>query len=364
MNQATQDEKGFLFFLNYQDLKGDCTQQILNNKFNLASTRLQIQPALKAALSISKRSHAISLLTDTFSLIEDLGNPRACIFSKIGNDHPTPQNTSITISLAIAARMKARGIPIVTLYSDNHISNNTWAGNLYRDILTLSDSIIYPSLGLQKQANLAIKINAQEHIIEDLCCIEEKDFKRIRANETIKVIWFGHSSNLKYLIKHLPDLLKTETQQKIQLSILTSRQLLKQLKSLLLQIPTPKNWDYRLIGWENFNQPAQLQSELSDAHICWIPSDHTDRRKAGASHNRLVDAVNAGCITIASPLPSYKELADVALIGYDYASKMLEAINSNTLLIDKFNKNRKTTLSRFQPQNNEKKWTEILKLIG
>ena len=40
--------------------------------------------------------------------------------------------------------------------------------------------------------------------------------------------------------------------------------------------------------------------------------------KAGVSHNRLVDSIHGGWVTIPSPIKSYLELSDLALLADNF----------------------------------------------
>ena len=71
----------------------------------------------------------------------------------------------------------------------------------------------------------------------------------------------------------------------------------------------------------------QLAQELTGSH-CHHSFGYT-RQKLAASHNRAVDAIQAGCMVIASPIPSYKELQKLLLLSDDFAGPSIQA-SSNT----------------------------------
>ena len=260
--------------------------------------------------------------------------------------------------------MKASGVPLALLYSDHHAGESNEASSLYQDLLQLADLTIFPSIALREATNNAGFYPRNQTIIEDPALLKERPFRNIKRNEGLRIIWFGHGSNAKYLIEHLPNILKADIHQSIELTILTEAGILGQIKTIIKQLATPSNWSFRLTAWDNSNQPEQLQQELESAHVCWLPSDPTDPRKAGASHNRLVDAVTAGCITIASPIGSYQELGQIALVGNNFGLLLSKALKKQTMLIEKLQANRITVLKRFQVNSNDLKWENALQSLA
>ena len=259
--------------------------------------------------------------------------------------------------------MKASGVPLAIMYSDHHAEETNRTSSLYKDLLRLADLAIFPSLALQEATNKAGFQSRNQVVIEDPALLEERPFRNIKKNETLKIIWFGHGSNAKYLVEHLPKILGADLQQPIELTILTEAGILGQIKAIIQQLATPVNWSFRLKAWDASNQPDQLQQELERSQVCWLPSDPADPRKAGASHNRLVDAVTAGCITIASPIGSYQELGPIALVGSNFGLLLSEAVKKQTMLIKKLQANRSNLLKRFQVNSNNLKWENTLQSL-
>ena len=351
---------GYLFLVNRGYQTGDCSDFILGGDFMRASTRLQLRPAFKAARSIDQFSKVESLYNCDHYLTNEQPLPRACIFSKITSRDEKLQLRFAKNALSIAAKMKASNIPVAIMYSDHHAIETDCSAILYRDLLRLADLTIFPSIALKKITTQTGYYSQYHAVIEDVTLLEKRPFRRFNSTETLNIIWFGHSSNARYLVSQLPNLLKAETHQKTQLTILTESSILEKIKTILKETPTPKNWTYRLKGWDPRNQPQQLQTELENAHICWLPSNPNDPRKAGASHNRLVDAITAGCITIASPIDSYKELASISLIGDNSSLLLTKAIKEQVKLIENFEANRSKALDRFQIATNSAKWKNLL----
>ena len=181
----------------------------------------------------------------------------------------------------------------------------------------------------------------------------------------MRVIWFGSNKNVDYLINCLPELLKTwKPERNCELTILGQNYALSEVKSALENIkgPFPK-WKFRLVPWMLDKQPLQLESEITRAHVALIPSNPDDPQKSGVSHNRLVDAVRGGCITIASPMESYTEIPGIALLGDNISELFNNAEENYDELSQTLFTGREKKIHQFNPEKNKEEWIEFWKEI-
>ena len=116
------------------------------------------------------------------------------------------------------------------------------------------------------------------------------------------------------------------------------------------------NWRVKFIIWDEKFKISQLEEEISKANISIIPSDPNDPIKSGVSHNRLVDSVRGGCITIASPMESYKELDGLALLGDNFGELLSKAIGDYERLRVQLENDRDQKLRLFSPEYNLRAW--------
>jgi hypothetical protein len=117
------------------------------------------------------------------------------------------------------------------------------------------------------------------------------------------------------------------------------------------------------VPWNVRNQPNQLESEIKRAHIAIIPSDPNDLRKAGISHNRLVDAVRGGCIAIASPMESYKELEKISILGNNFAELLDTVLEKYEDYCQNLIRHREELIRKFSPEQNILAWTNFWEKI-
>ena len=328
-----------------------------------ASIRLQLLPAAKACTALGFSNTFLSLTTKNPEDLCLIQNPKACITGKlrIGGGQIASKNVA-TAHLAAMARIKSQGSKLVVTYSD-HVEDHGCEKsiqNLYKDALMLADAIVYPCESIRQKARKWIDYEAIDFVIEDPWQTKEHPFES-NPSRIIKIAWFGHNTNVKYLLQILHQIESTipEGREAI-MSILSSKQACAKIKNFLNTHPPKRNLKFNITIWDDAKQPHQLEQFLSEARFCIIPSDHKDPRKSGASHNRLVDSIHSGCITVASPLESYLELKESALISEDIISSLKEAILKQKELSAQFRSSRDKHINRFCPSTNLKKWKECL----
>jgi hypothetical protein len=325
---------------------------------SLASDRLQIKPLIKALGNLKYNTFAASLNT-TFQLtdLKQLRDFDLCIAGKIRYHESMDANQFTQFHSCCALDLKRKGSKLITIYSDHVAQSESIDSELYKNLLFLSDHIAAPSERLKQLAcNTRIKL-APTSVIEDPCLLPKQKFNQLNAGETIRILWFGNVTNLKYLFREIQNLFsKTDQSKKYELTILTLEVGLRIAQQKYTSDLIPSNWSLRLTIWDIKNQPTQLQSELSNAHITLLPSDPLDPQKNGVSHNRLTDSIQSGCIAIASPVESYIELAKVSLVGDNFPKLLDFAVANYPRLCNKYSRLRDAALQRFNPELNIKKW--------
>jgi hypothetical protein len=127
----------------------------------------------------------------------------------------------------------------------------------------------------------------------------------------LRLLWFGHPSNVLSLIGVLPELRTVARDIPVALECVT------QPGTELDQLATPASIgsaaELRLevSAWSLEYMPSAL--EACDAVL--LPQRVNDPAKRSKSNNRLVDALNAGRFCVAHPIPSYEQLRDYAWVG-------------------------------------------------
>jgi len=248
---------------------------------NLASIRLRL------SVLLNQQNHKITC-GDSIS-----GNPDFIVIGKIGSlENSSREN----LWLFQIAQKKENGSKIILDYTDNHLNFNSSMSSFYKKSLSFIDGAVASSSFLANE--LKQKTTVPVKVIPD--AIEIKSIKPIsKKTDQLNILWFGHASNINYLIKFIDNLKNIKN--KIKIFILTNQQGLKILEQNMFNLHT--NLSIYAEIWS-------IESMISTSKICnlaIIPSDPNDLRKAGASSNRLITSFALGLPTAADIMHSYKE---------------------------------------------------------
>lgn len=345
----------------------EITKQFLAKKTSNASDRLQVAPLLHVLKKSNAKIKAYSLNKNyDITELDQIPNAQLCIITKM-RSHPTEndQNQFSQFHFYAAMRQKRMGAKLITFYADNITAYESYDCDLYKNLLYFSDIIITPTLKISEYTKPWAGPKTTIACIPDPGVLKRQAFRPLKSQEQCNLIWFGHNKNFEYLAQILPNLIAhSPSGINFELTLLTTEDSLNIAKSKLLKsLPRSNNWKLRLTPWQGNHQPEQLEEELGRAHISLLPSDPNDPLKNGASHNRLIDSIQSGCITIASPLPAYLELSEACLIGNDFPKLLRRALTQNTLLCQIFEQKRIELLERFSPENNLKQWEALVQSI-
>lgn len=259
-------------------------QELLSS--NLASLRM------RAGLFAS-HAHQSGL---SFSSGEHI-NPDAStiVIGKIGGDCHLGRSEKW---LKMLSERKKNGKLLVLDYTDHHlVTPTTPMGDFYSKILPIADKAVVPSKKMKELLHPFFKKSIA--VIEDPIEVPVIPPKSLQVNSTPTVMWFGHASNLHFLIDYLENHELCDAA--FNLYVLSSMNSLTALKNR--RIRSRESIKVRFVEWSISNMIDT--THLCDA--CLIPSNTSDVRKAGASANRLITALALGLPTFASNLDSYSE---------------------------------------------------------
>ncbi len=252
---------------------------------NLASIRMRVglvaQNASLLGLSLTVGDHIFS-------------RSQTVIIGKIGADCAQGRADFWLRQLSLAKQASKR---IVLDYTDHHLGRMTSPmGSFYTQALPLVDEAVVSS-DLMK-THLEEFFNAHIHVIADPLeipitppCTSASD-KPVRT-----VLWFGHATNISYLMNYLSD--QTRCDADFKLIVLSNDVGLQTFVSTPL---TAKGQIHVHVQPWSIKE-MRVAAQYSDA--CIIPSDTSDPRKSGASSNRLLTAFALGLPTLAENLASY-----------------------------------------------------------
>lgn len=273
------------------------------SKSNLASVRLRLAVAIKL---LKSEKWSISWGKDVSN------NPDFLIIGKI-----TPQQLINSNDwLGEIEILKRRGTKIVLDYTDHHLGHQSPMTAIYQRVISMVDVCITPST--QLSSLIKNYFSGQVFVVPDAIEVDITPPKFKELNSTLTALWFGHASNIEYLIKFLDDWdINSQLINLIVLSNINGLEIFSQYN-----FKTRANIKVALYEWSL--QTMISASKVSD--ICLIPSNFGDMRKQGASSNRLITSLALGLPTAAELLPSYKEFLSYFV---DIRSNELVSLISN-----------------------------------
>jgi len=256
-------------------------------------------------------------------------------------------DTRMELWLSQIAKARARGAHISLDYTDHHRVSNSPLSPFYLKVFEFVDSIIVPSHHLRESLQCDKTIGQPVFAIEDPIECKVLPPKETAANQPA-ALWFGHGSNLKFLVDYLA---KWPEAAPSDLHIVSSPNVLTAMQQMNISAPRPIDIHFHEWTITKVEEIAPLVS------LCIIPSD-TSSHKAFASANRLVTSLALGLPTAASSIPSYAEFADYFM--------PLESHNIDDFFVsphahaDKLRQFQANVASRFSRENAVASWYKFL----
>lgn len=217
------------------------------------------------------------------------GTPKVVLVGKIGAN-------SITIRSAAWLREVEQAIEagskIVVDYTDHHLGFDSPMKNFYEVALRLAHLIIVPSRELK--AVVSERFSVKVHVVPDSL---EYETLLPRERETKIGVWFGHGSNAPYLLRYFQE--NKVAHHFDELVICTDEITLSYIKNSFISRCLPQT---RAVCWSVENQ----QRALTDADFAFLPVGWDDKRKSGASANRLLTALCLGLPVFTQGITSYR----------------------------------------------------------
>lgn len=301
----------------------------------LASIRLRLGMAAKAGL-------AAGLPVSMGDVV-----PEGASHILIGKIVKRDFDARMELWLSQIAKARARGAHISLDYTDHHRVSNSSLSPFYLKVFEFVDSIIVPSHHLRESLQCDKTIVQPVFVIEDPIECLVLPPKETAANPPA-ALWFGHGSNLKFLVEYLA---KWPEDAPSDLYIVSSLNVLAAMQQMNIDAPRPI--DIHFHEW-TINKVEEIAPLVS---LCIIPSD-TSSHKAFASANRLVTSLALGLPTAASAIPSYAEFADYFV--------PLESQNIDEFFVaphayaDKLRQFQANVVGRFSQENAVACWTKLL----
>jgi hypothetical protein len=280
------------------------------------------------------------------------GGYDAVVFGKFGSP-PADETGRVDWWWTFAQRALGAGCRVVVDVSDNPFAGANPRAALYRRLLPACSAASAPS------AWLARAIAA--HCAREPCVIADP-FEGARAearfapSEPLRLLWFGHPLNLRYLQSRVPSLAELARERALALEVVTGevQGIEAGLGSLTRQL-APR-FSARYTPWSLEAMPQAF----ARCDLVIIPSDSGDPKKAGASPTRLIEALVAGRLPVASPLEAYRPYAQYAVLDEDIAAGLRHAWSAPAEAAERVRAGQAAVIERHAPRVVAQQWLELL----
>jgi hypothetical protein len=179
-------------------------------------------------------------------------------------------------------------------------------------------------------------------------------------HERLRLLWFGHPRNLHYLQGCLDALASFAKQRRCRLTIVTedahgAKQLAREIQSRC-----GPALDARFIQWSL----EATRKALDECDLVLIPSDPSSLIKAGASSNRLAEALNSGRFPVASPLSSYLPFSECAWLGSDMIEGIRWALANRDDVLARIRRGQARVAEKLSEKTIGRQWRALFESLG
>ncbi|MSQ73224.1 MAG: glycosyltransferase family 1 protein [Betaproteobacteria bacterium] len=245
------------------------------------------------------------------------------------------------VSLARAG--KARGIPVLAAMCDWHFDSP-----VNRKLSRIADRVV-----VQTEMMAA---GVRQHFSVEPVIIEEpyegpRGEPRFAPGETIRLLWYGHDANLDTLAAGVMQVANLAGL-KLEISVVTNR---PQDVPLALARLEGSKANLRIIShaWS----PQRQWQELAACDAVLLPSLPT-RDKLVKGHGRLVQAIHAGRLALAYPLPQYEELSQFCWCDEQLGEGLAWALSHPSEALQRIIAGQTCIDTRFAPSRIARRWLE------
>jgi len=248
------------------------------------------------------------------------------------------------------------GSRLVVDISDNPFRKLPPVPAFYSEVLKICDAVVVNS---ERMAELTgPHTEHRPRAIED-AILGPMGKPSFAPGGRLELLWFGHPTNLPYLHGCLDALIAFGEKRRCRLSILTMERRGAEGLAQEINARFAPAFEARFIRWSL----ESMKSELRKCDLVLLPSDPADPFKAGASANRIAEALGAGRLPIASPLPSYLQFADAAWIGPDLVEGIRWALGNRGEALARIRRGQAIVADKFAASKVGRQWGELFESL-
>lgn len=327
------------------------TEQVCQS--HLASMRLRVAIPSHA---LSARGHGTVIFSPALSneSVRNFNgkNIDIAVFAKLSNPDVATFRKRAALWLELADTLKRGGSRIVADICDNHFGN--FHGDYLRTLCAMADMITVntPTMGDIVQQHTGRRASVCSDPVEGA-----KMPPRFVPGPRLRVLWFGHQSNLKSCAHALPEFLRLVEHFDIELHLVTAAH--RGAEDICAQInrQLAPRANARFTPWSlKVMQPAFEQCD-----VVIIPGPPEYQAKVARSANRLIESLWAGRAVVAHPIAAYQEFSSFSYLETDLARGVLQAIEHRDETIRRIERGQAYIEAKYTPGKIADQWESALK---
>ena len=164
----------------------------------------------------------------------------------------------------------------------------------------------------------------------------------------LKVVWYGRATNFDTLI---PGIRKLARYRDRPIHILIISNMRPPIEKIFEHSSSPSGIR---VDYDTWSLEAQYDA-MQWCDFVFVPSLDTPN-KAVKGHSRLVEAINAGRLVLAYPLPQYKELSEYCWCSDDFGAGIRWALSNPDQVLSRIARGQEYIDTRFAPKVVAARW--------
>jgi glycosyltransferase involved in cell wall biosynthesis len=259
--------------------------------------------------------------------------------------------------LDACAAAKSRGCRLVIDICDYPFKKPAPVPAFYSEVLKICDAVVVNS---ERMAELMTAHSAHHPLVIEDAILASMGEPAFSPRERVELVWFGHPINFVYLDACIEALARLASRRHCRLTVVTEKIAKIERWIQAINAHFGPAFQARLIPWSLETQRGVLR----ECDLVLVPSDPADALKAGASANRIAEALNAGRFPVASPLPSYLAFADAAWLGQDLIQGIEWALANRDEVLARIRRGQALVREKFAADRIGRQWRELLESLA
>jgi hypothetical protein len=281
----------------------------------------------------------------------DWRTAKICVVPKYYHD------LSLQLWLDACAAARSSGCRLVIDICDYPFRKAPAVQEFYSRVLKMCDAVVANS---GRMAELMAPHTAHRPLVIEDAILGTLSDPAFAPRERVELVWFGHPANLPYLQARLDALGAFATQRRCRLTVVTMNGVGAGEWGQGIRARLAASLEMRFIPWSL----EAMRTALHECDLVLIPSDPADTFKAGASANRIAEALNAGRFPVASPLPSYLPFAEAAWLGQDLVQGIEWTLANRGEVLSRIRRGQALVAEKFAAGKIGRQWRELFENLG